>query len=98
MLGLEKVLRDLGLEVQVVVAADRSIAAGVMVEDLERSARGAFFIVQINHKTGEVITRPARDEKIEAGDSLVVVGRGAGAVSAFFATPAQRPKAGRVTF
>jgi voltage-gated potassium channel len=98
MRDFEKVLRDLGLDVQVVIAAERSPAAGVTIEQLERGARGAFFVVQINHKEGEAITRPAGDVMIKAGDGLVVVGRGAGAVSAFFSTPAERPKAGRTTF
>jgi voltage-gated potassium channel len=98
MKDFEKVLRDLGLDVEVVVAAERSPAAGVSIEELERSARGAFFVVQINHKNGEAVTRPSGDTRIEAGDGLVVVGRGAGAVSSFFATPAARPRAGRTTF
>ena len=98
MKDFEKVLHDLGLDVEVVVAAERSAAAGVTLEELERSAKGAFFVVQINRKNGEAITRPPRDTRVEAGDGLVVVGRGAGAVSSFFATPATRPKAGRTTF
>jgi voltage-gated potassium channel Kch len=98
MQDLEKVLRDLGLDVEVVIAGERSAAAGVTVEELERNARGAFFVVQINRKSGEALTRPPRESRIEPGDGLVVVGRGAGAVSAFFTTPAIRPKAGRNTF
>jgi voltage-gated potassium channel len=95
---LEKVLRDLGLDVQVVVAGDRSPAIGRTVEELERDAKGAFFVVQINRRNGETVTRPPRELRVESGDGLVVVGRGAGAVSAYFATPAARPRAGRTVF
>jgi voltage-gated potassium channel Kch len=98
MQDLEKLLRDLGLDMEVVIAAERSPAAGLTIGELEQNARGAFFVVQINHKNGEAVTRPPRETRIEAGDGLVVVGRGAGAVSAFFTTPASRPKAGRNTF
>jgi len=83
---------------EVVIAGERSPAAGVTIGELEQNARGAFFVVQINHKNGEAVTRPPRETRIEAGDGLVVVGRGAGAVSAFFITPAGRPRAGRNTF
>jgi voltage-gated potassium channel len=98
MQDFEKLLRDLGLDMEVVIAGERSPAAGVTIGELERDARGAFFVIQINHKNGEAVTRPPRETRIEAGDGLVVVGRGAGAVSAFFTTPAARPKAGRNTF
>jgi Trk K+ transport system NAD-binding subunit len=82
----------------VVIASERSQADGVTIEALERSARGAFFVVQINRRNGEAVTRPPGGTRIEAGDGVVVVGRGAGAISTFFATPADRPKAGRTTF
>ena len=93
----EKVLRDLGLDLEMVVAEARSAADGVTIAELERRAKGALFVVQINHSNGEVVTRPPRDLAIRAGDGLLVVGRGAGEVSSFFAKPAARPKAGRTT-
>jgi voltage-gated potassium channel len=97
MQAFEKQMRDLGLDVEVVTVAERSAAAGVDVETLERNARGAFFVVQINRKNGEAVTRPPRDFPIETGDSLLVVSRSAGAVSAFFASPRGRSRSGRNT-
>ena len=94
MRDFEMMLRDLGLDMEVVIAAECSLAAGVTIGELERNARGAFFVIQINHRNGEAVTRPPRETRIEAGDGLVVVGRGAGAVSAFFTTAAARPKGG----
>jgi voltage-gated potassium channel Kch len=98
MQDFEKMLRDLGLDLEVVIAAERSAADGVTIGELENRAKGAFFVVQINHRSGEVITRPPRETAIHAGDGLVVVGRGAGEVNSFFATPAGRPRAGRTHF
>jgi voltage-gated potassium channel len=98
MRDFEKVLHNLGLDLEVVVAAERSAADGVTIGELESRAKGAFFVVQINHRSGEVITRPPRETAIQAGDGLVVVGRGAGEVNSFFATPAGRPRAGRMHF
>jgi voltage-gated potassium channel Kch len=98
MKDFEKVLRDLGLDVEVVIAAEGSAAASSTIEAIERTAKGAFFVVQINRKDGDPMTRPPGDTRIHAGDGLVVVGRGAGAVSAFFSKPAERPRAGRTTF
>jgi Trk K+ transport system NAD-binding subunit len=94
MRDFEAVLRDLGLDIEVVIAAEHSPAAGTTVEALERTARGAFHVVQINPRNGEAVTRPAGATRIEAGDGLVVVGRLAGAVSAFFSAPAEAPRSG----
>jgi voltage-gated potassium channel Kch len=98
MRDFEKQLRDLGLDLEVVIAAEGSAAAGSAIAELERNAKGAFFVVQINRKDGEAVTHPPPDTRVQAGDGLVVVGRGTGAVSAFFAKPAERPRAGRTTF
>lgn len=98
MRDVEKLLRDVGLDVEVVVAAERTAAAGATVEALEQAARGAFMVVQVNRRNGEAVTRPPLDLKIEVGDSLVVIGRRAGAVSAFFSKPRERPRAGRTVF
>ena len=99
MADFEKMLRNLGLDLEVVIAAEGSPAEGVTIGELEQRARGAFFVVQINHGDGKVVTRPPRETGIVAGDGLVVVGRGVGEVNSFFATPAnRRPRAGRTTF
>lgn len=98
MQAIEKLLRDMGLDVEAVTAAERSPAAGATVEALEREGKGAFFVAQINRKNGEVVTRPPSDLKIESGDSLLVVCRGGGAVSTFFAAPRERTRAGRTVY
>jgi voltage-gated potassium channel Kch len=98
MKDFEKVLRDLGLEMEVAVAAEKTAAVGLTIADFEVRAKGAFFVVQINRRDGETVTRPPGTLKIEAGDGLVVVGRGGGRVNAIFAEPAERPRAGRTVF
>ncbi len=98
MQDFEKVLRDLGLELEVVVAADKSAAVGSTIEDLERRGKGGFFVVQINHRDGQVITRPGPGVLVGAGDGLVVVARPGAGLGAVFTTPAPRPRAGRTVF
>jgi len=98
MLDFEKVLRDLGLEMEVVVAAEKTAVVGTSIEDLESRAKGAFFVVQINRREGETVTRPPGDLRIEAGDGLVVVGRSGSRVNTLFTAPAERPRAGRNVF
>ena len=98
MQDFEKVLRDLGLDMEVVGAREGSAAVGLTVEDLERRGAGAFFVVQINHKGGEVTTRPPRNAQIAAGDSLLLVTRDSGALNALFTAAAPRPRAGRTTY
>ena len=93
MRDFEKVLRDLGMELEMVVAGDHNVAAGLTIEDLERRGRGAFFVVQIDRQGGDTITRPPAATKIGAGDGLVVVGRTGGALSAAMAPP--KPRHGR---
>ena len=98
MLDFEKVLRDLGLEMEVVVVSDQSAAVGVTIEDMERRGKGGFFVVQINRRDGEVITRPGGGVLIGPGDGLVVVGRTGGELNAVFTAPAAKVRAGRTVF
>lgn len=86
MKDFEKVLLSLGLDIQVVVAAPGSPAIGMTIEAAEHQANGAFFVVQINRRDGEVINRPDPYTVIGDGDGLVLVGRGpqAGAIAALF--------------
>jgi voltage-gated potassium channel Kch len=98
MQDFERVMRDLGLDVEVVVVGERSAAAGRTVGELETNAKGAFFVVQIDRKAGDTLARPPQEIRIEVGDRVMVVGRSAGQVSAFFATPATRPRAGRNSY
>jgi voltage-gated potassium channel len=91
MRDFEKVLRDLGMELEMVVAGEQSAVAGLTIEDLERRGKGAFFVVQIDRQGGETVTRPPGATKIGAGDGLVVVGRSGGALSAAMSAPKSRP-------
>ena len=91
MRDFEKVLRDLGMEMEMVIAGQQSAAAGTTIEELERRGQGAFFVVQIDKQGGETITRPAGSIRIATGDGLLVVGRVGGALSAAMAAPKPRP-------
>jgi voltage-gated potassium channel Kch len=97
MRDFEKGLRDLGLELEVVVVGEGTATAGVAVQELEKRGRGAFFVVQVNRK-GEAIAQPPGDMVVEPGDGLVVVGRGRSAFNAVFTAPAERVRAGRSVF
>jgi Trk K+ transport system NAD-binding subunit len=98
MRDFEVVLRDLGLEMEVVVAAEKTAVTGLAIRDLEDRAKGAFFVVQINQRSGDTITRPPGDTRIEAGDGLVVVGRSGAGLNPIFTAPKERPRAGRTVF
>ncbi len=91
MRDVDKVLRDFGMEMEMVVAGESSAAAGATVEELERRGQGAFFVVQIDRRSGETIPRPPATTRIAAGDGLLVVGRVGGALSAAMAAPKARP-------
>jgi voltage-gated potassium channel len=77
MKDFEKVLQSLGLDIDVVVAAPKSPVIGMTIDSIETQANGAFFIVQINRRGGEAITRPEGSLVVEESDGLVLVGRGA---------------------
>jgi Trk K+ transport system NAD-binding subunit len=77
MKDFEKVLQSLGLDIDVVVAAPKSPVIGMSIEAIEQQANGAFFIVQINRRGGEAITRPDGALIVQESDGLVLVGRGA---------------------
>ena len=94
----EKVLVDLGLEMEVVVVRESSQASGLTIGELERRAAGAFFVVQVNPRDGEPQPRPNPGVVIAPGDGLVVVGRDGCEFNAIFTEPASRPRAGRTTY
>ena len=95
---LEKTLRDLGLEVDVVTVAEATAVIGRAVEEIEARGKGAFFVIQVNRANGEVVTRPPSDLRLDVGDGVVVVGRNGGPINAIFSAPAERPRAGRTTY
>jgi voltage-gated potassium channel len=91
MRDFEKTLRDLGMELELVVAGEDSAAAGATVGELERRGQGVFFVVQIDRQGGETVTRPPASTRIASGDGLLVVGRVGGALSAAMAPLKPRP-------
>lgn len=98
MRDFEKSLRELGLNIEVALVHEKSTADGVTVEELERRGKGAFFVVQIERRAGESISRPPAKFRIQAGDGLVLVGRLTGEVTAMLAAPAAKARAGRTVF
>lgn len=76
MKDFERNLVTLGLDLDSVVAAPDSPVIGLTVAEVEKHAQGQFIIVQINRRDAEPITRPDRALVIEAGDGVVILGRG----------------------
>jgi K+/H+ antiporter YhaU regulatory subunit KhtT len=70
-------LGHLVLDLDTVTVAAGSPAAGKPIEVIEREANGAFYIVAMNRHTGERVSRPGPTVKVESGDGLVLIGRGA---------------------
>ena len=68
-------LHSFGIELQVITAAPQSPAVRMTVAGVERQARGAFFIVQINRRDGDVFTAPPGSAVVGEGDSVVLIGR-----------------------
>jgi len=96
---MEKGLHGLGLELEVVTAAKGGAMTGQTVGEVEKRGKGAFFIVQLNHSNGEVLTRPSSEVRIEPGDGVVVVARaGKVALGALFEAQAPKVQAGRARF
>lgn len=95
---MERTLRGIGLEMQVIVVPERGALTGLSVGEIESRALGQFFVVQLNRRQGDAITAPAKDIEVEAGDGVVIVGRGGQALRALFDAPPERVRAGRMTF
>jgi voltage-gated potassium channel Kch len=91
--GFERTLRQLGLDIDTVVAAPDSPVIGQSIGAIEARSEGAFFIVQITRRAGDPILRPAPGTIIEPGDGLVLVGRGpaARALEDLFEGPVSAP-------
>ncbi len=95
---LERTLRNLGLVMEVVVVPENGALTNLTIEEIEVRARGAFFIVQLDRREGDAITGPDKSMRVEPGDGVVVVGRSGEAISALFAAPRDKVRAGRTTF
>ncbi len=68
-------LRTLGLELEVMAVAADSALAGATIDQVEHQSSGSIFVVAINRRNGESITRPDPSTVIEAGDGIVVITR-----------------------
>lgn len=95
---LDRTLRHLGLAIEVVVVPDKGAMTQLTIAEIEARAHGAFFIVQLNRRDGDAITEPDKTLRVEAGDGVVLVGRSGEAISAMFAAPAEKVRAGRLTY
>jgi voltage-gated potassium channel len=73
--GFQRVLHNFGMELQVVNAAPQSPAVRMTVSAIERQAKGAFFIIQINRSDGDVFTSPPSTTVVGEGDGVVLIGR-----------------------
>lgn len=99
MLTFDKTLRDLGLHLDMITVPQGAGAVGHTVAEVEERGRGAFFVVQIDRKSGETITRPGGEVRFEAGDGVLVVARAKfTALAAVFQAPSERVRAGRQRF
>ncbi|HEY3694821.1 potassium channel family protein [Phenylobacterium sp.] len=99
MIDFEKTLRNLGLYLEMVTVPAGSRAVGDTIGDLEQRARGAFYVVQVDRREGDTITRPEPTVRVEAGDGLLVVSRAEiAAVTTILQAPPERVRAGRSRF
>jgi voltage-gated potassium channel len=73
--GFQRSLHNFGIELEVVTAAPHSAAVRMTVAAIERQAKGAFFIVQINRRDGDVHTAPPAAAIVGEGDGVVLIGR-----------------------
>ncbi|CAN5241715.1 potassium channel family protein [soil metagenome] len=99
MRDFDKTLRDLGLQLEMVTVTEGSAAIGATVGEMERRAKGGFFVVQLDRPDGDTVTRPSADASIAVGDGVLIVAReDAGAVSMLFSAPAEKVRTGRSLF
>jgi voltage-gated potassium channel len=73
--GFQRVSHNFGMELEVVTAAPQSPAVRMTVTAIEKQARGAFFIIQINRRDGDVFTAPPATTVVGEGDGVVLIGR-----------------------
>jgi voltage-gated potassium channel len=71
----ERTLNSYGLQLELVVAAEGGSFTGKTVGEIEREAKGEFFVVQLKHRSGKTVSKPSGDTPVEIGDGVVVVGR-----------------------
>jgi voltage-gated potassium channel len=72
---VDRALATLGLQMEIMVAAEGGPLIGRTIDDIEKQANGAFLVVQLKHKSGEIQKVPTGGQLVEAGDGLVCVFR-----------------------
>ena len=77
MLEFEKEMRLLGLDLEMVTVGAGSAAQGKSIKVVEQQADNAFYVVALSRHGGERISRPGPSVQLEAGDGVVLIGRGA---------------------
>ncbi len=95
---LERLLRRLGLEPEVIAVPENGAMTGLTVAEVEARGKGRFLVVQVIRSGGEVLTRPAAELRVAAGDGVVVVGRGVAALHSLFEAPGAGIREGRPLF
>ena len=90
-------LGELGLDLELIPASPGALMCNLTVGEAERQGGGAFFIVQIR-RGEDAIARPARDEKILAGDEVMVLVRDAGMTARKLFTTKAEIRVGRNTY
>ena len=88
---MELDLHALGLELEVVLAAEGSLFVGRTIAEIEQMARRAFFIVAIEPVGSRKIERPDPDTVVRAGDGVTLLGRGGRAAMVANFDPIERP-------
>jgi trk system potassium uptake protein TrkA/voltage-gated potassium channel len=73
--ALEGSLLGLGLELELVTAAEGAAFTHRNVGEVEKLAEGSFLIVAIRRRDGTMLVRPAPDIRVEPGDGVVILGR-----------------------
>jgi voltage-gated potassium channel len=84
-----RLMRSLGLEIEIVVTAEGSIFAGRTVEEIEERSEHTFFVIAIEKARSGVFERPRPETRVYPGDGVTVIGRGdrANVLSKFGAPP-----------
>jgi voltage-gated potassium channel Kch len=68
-------LRTLGLEIEIMPVAADSPLAGETIDAIEHRAIGSLFVIAVNRKDGETLSRPDPATVIHPGDGVIVVTR-----------------------
>ncbi len=99
MRDFDKTLRDLGLQLEMIAVPEGAGAIGIAIGQLEKRAKGGFFVVQLDRHGGETLTRPPPETTLKAGDGVLIVARAeVAAITALFQAPPDKVRAGRSVF